>query len=178
MPSTARTLPTTRSNSPPATHNSPPTPVESAAAGAYGRPMKTLYTAHATAVGGRDGHVESSDGLLKVSLAMPKELGGSGKATNPEQLFAAGYAACFDNAVRYLARQRKAPLTDTKVVGTVSLQQENPTAGFKLDVALAVSVAGLEQAAAEQLVHDADAVCPYSNALRGNVNVAITVTAV
>ena len=140
--------------------------------------MKTLYTAHATAVGGRDGHAESSDGLLKVNLATPRELGGTGKATNPEQLFAAGYAACFENAVRYLARQQKLPLGETKVAGRVSLQQETPTSPFKLDVGLDVTVGGLSQADAEKLVHAADAVCPYSNAIRGNVTVAITTTAV
>ncbi len=138
--------------------------------------MKTMYTAVATAVGGRDGHVESSDGLLKLGLSLPKEMGGSGKATNPEQLFAAGYAACFENAVRYLARQQKLPLTGAKVTGTVRLMDGGPS-GFKLDVSLAVTVEGMPQDAAEQLVHAADAVCPYSNAIRGNVNVAITTTA-
>jgi len=138
--------------------------------------MKTLYTTEVTAVGGRDGTVESSDGLLKLGLALPKELGGSGKATNPEQLFAAGYAACFENAVRYLGRQQKLPLTGAKVVGTVRLLDGGP-AGFKLDVSLDVSVQGLPKDTAEKLVHDADAVCPYSNAVRGNVNVAITVNA-
>ena len=137
--------------------------------------MKTMYTAEATAVGGRDGHVESSDGLLKLGLALPKEMGGSGGATNPEQLFAAGYAACFENAVRYLARQQKLPLTGTRVTGTVRLMDDSPN-GFKLGVALAVKIDGMEQAAAEQLVHAADAVCPYSNAIRGNVDVAITTT--
>ena len=143
---------------------------------AYVTAMKTLYTTSATAVGGRDGHVESADGLLKAKLALPKELGGNGQATNPEQLFAAGYAACFESAVRYLARVQKLPLGETKVVGRVSLQQETPTAPFKLDVGLDVSIGGLDQAAAEALVHAADAACPYSNAIRGNVTVAITTT--
>ena len=142
---------------------------------AYGDRMKILYTAEATAVGGRDGHVESSDGLLKLGLAIPKEMGGSGKATNPEQLFAAGYAACFENAVRYLARQQKVTLAGTQVTGTVRLTDDSPN-GFKLGVTLAVKIGGMEQAAAERLVHDADAVCPYSNAIRGNVDVAITTT--
>lgn len=138
--------------------------------------MKTLYTAQATAVGGRDGHVESSDGLLKLDLSLPKELGGSGKATNPEQLFAAGYAACFENAVRYLARQQKLQLTGARVVAAVSLL-DGGAAGFKLDVKLDVTANGLPADVAEKLVHAADAVCPYSNAIRGNVNVAIAVTA-
>ena len=138
--------------------------------------MKTLFTTEVTAVGGRDGTVESSDGLLKLGLALPKELGGSGQATNPEQLFAAGYAACFENAVRYLARQQKLPLSGAQVRATVRLLDGGP-AGFKLDVSLDVTLAGLPQDAADKLVHAADAVCPYSNAIRGNVDVALAVTA-
>jgi osmotically inducible protein OsmC len=140
------------------------------------RSMNTLYVTGATAVGGRDGHVESTDGLLKLDLALPKELGGAGAATNPEQLFAAGYAACFEGALRYLARQRKLPLTDARVASRVALLDGGAT-GFKLDVSLTVTVVGLPQADAEALVHAADAVCPYSNAIRGNVNVAIAVEA-
>jgi Ohr subfamily peroxiredoxin len=136
--------------------------------------MKTLYSTTVVTVGGRDGHVESTDGLLKLNLALPKVLGGKENATNPEQLFAAGYGSCFENAVRYLGRMQKLPVTDTKVIATVRLL-DGGAAGFKLDVDLAVTVDGLDQAAAEKLVHDADAVCPYSNAVRGNVNVAITV---
>jgi lipoyl-dependent peroxiredoxin len=138
--------------------------------------MAALYTTRARAVGGRAGHVESADGLLRVDLAMPAELGGAGGATNPEQLFAAGYAACFESALRLIARREKLALRDAAVTATVELL---PTAegGFQLGVALHAEVSGVDQAAAESLVHAAHAVCPYSNAVRGNVDVALTAQA-
>ena len=117
----------------------------------------------------------SSSSPRRTLAVVLRRWAGLGRATNPEQLFAAGYAACFENAVRYLARQKKLPLTGAKVHSTVRLMDGGP-AGFKLDVALAVTVDGMGQAAAETLVHAADAVCPYSNAIRNNVNVAIRVT--
>ena len=139
-------------------------------------PMSVLYTTQARAVGGRNGHAETSDGLLRVDLAVPKELGGPGGATNPEQLFAAGYAACFESAVRLIARKQKLPLADAAVTATVQLL---PTAegGYRLGVALHSELSGLDQHAGEALVAAAHAVCPYSNAIRGNVDVAITVAA-
>ena len=138
--------------------------------------MPALYATQARAVGGRAGHVETTDGLLSVDLALPKEMGGRGGATNPEQLFAAGYAACFENAVRFLAGQQKIPLKGAAVTATVELHPR-AEGGFKLAVALAAETQGLDQAAAEALVDAAHQVCPYSNAVRGNVDVAITVRA-
>jgi Ohr subfamily peroxiredoxin len=134
-----------------------------------------LYTTQAHVTGGRAGHGETSDGLLKVDLAMPKELGGPGGATNPEQLFAIGYAACFESAVRFVARKQKLPLEDAAITSTVSLLPNGE--GFKLGVALAVETKGLDQAAAEALVSAAHQVCPYSNAIKGNIEVALSVKA-
>ncbi|BCH06752.1 Ohr subfamily peroxiredoxin [Mesorhizobium sp. 131-3-5] len=134
-----------------------------------------LYTTQAHVTGGRAGHGETSDGLLKVDLAMPKELSGPGGATNPEQLFAVGYAACFESAIRFIARKQKLPLTDAGVTSTVSLLSNGE--GFKLGVALAAQTKGLDQAAAEALVSEAHNICPYSNAIRGNVEVALSVKA-
>ena len=137
--------------------------------------MSALYSTQAHVTGGRAGHGETSDGLLKVDLAMPKELGGKGGATNPEQLFAVGYAACFESAIRFIARKQKLPLTDAGVTSTVSLLPNGE--GFKLGVALAVETKGLDQAAAEALVSAAHQVCPYSNAIKGNIEVAISAKA-
>ncbi|RWC82964.1 MAG: organic hydroperoxide resistance protein [Mesorhizobium sp.] len=134
-----------------------------------------LYTTQARVTGGRAGHGETADGLLKVDLAMPKELGGPGGATNPEQLFAIGYAACFESAVRFVARKQKLPLADAAVTSTVSLLPNGE--GFRLGVALAAETKGLDQAAAEALVSAAHQICPYSNAIRGNVEVALSVKA-
>ncbi|MEI9424070.1 organic hydroperoxide resistance protein [Mesorhizobium sp. Cs1299R1N1] len=134
-----------------------------------------LYTTQAHVTGGRAGHGETSDGLLKVDLAMPRELGGPGGATNPEQLFAIGYAACFESAVRFVARKQKLPLEDAAITSTVSLLPNGE--GFRLGVALAVETKGLDQAAAEALVSAAHQVCPYSNAIKGNVEVALSVKA-
>ncbi|RWL94117.1 MAG: organic hydroperoxide resistance protein [Mesorhizobium sp.] len=138
--------------------------------------MSALYTAQARVVGGRAGHAETSDGLLKLDLAMPKELGGQGGATNPEQLFAAGYAACFESAIRFVARRQKLPLQDAAVTATVSLYP-NDQGGFRLGVALAAETKGLDQAGAEALVLEAHQVCPYSNAIRGNIDVALSTVA-
>jgi osmotically inducible protein OsmC len=142
--------------------------------------MSALYATQARAVGGRAGHVETADGLLSVDLALPQEMGGrgfdTGGATNPEQLFAAGYAACFENAVRFIAGQQKLPLKGAAVTAHVELHPR-AEGGFKLAVALDAETQGLDPAAAETLVAAAHQVCPYSNALRGNVDVAITVKA-
>ena len=137
--------------------------------------MTTLYQTRATAVGGREGNARSDDGLLDVNLAMPKALGGNGQGTNPEQLFAAGYAACFQSAMAHVARQQKIALTGSTVTGVVGLAAQD--VGFKLEVALEVETQGLTQAEAEALVATAHQVCPYSNATRGNVDVAITTKA-
>ena len=137
--------------------------------------MPALYSTKARAVGGREGHAESDDGLLKVDLAIPKELGGKGGATNPEQLFAAGYAACFESGLRYVARTRKLPLQDAAVTATVELNQGD--GGFVLGVSLLAEIEGLDQQAAEELVAAAHKVCPYSNATRGNIDVKLSAKA-
>jgi Ohr subfamily peroxiredoxin len=138
--------------------------------------MNALYTAKAHTHGGRNGHVETTDGLLKLDLAMPKELGGTGKGNNPEQLFAAGYAACFESAMRYVAQMEKIPLKDAYMDSEVSLFP-TPEKGFKLGVKLHATIVGLNQKEAEELVNKAHHVCPYSNAIRGNVNVELSVSA-
>ena len=135
-----------------------------------------LYTTQAHVTGGRAGHGETSDGLLKVDLAMPKELGGPGGATNPEQLFAIGYAACFESAMRFIAGKQKLPLQDASVTANVSLHS-NDQGGFVLGVSLAAETKGLDQAAADALVSAAHQVCPYSNAIKGNIEVALSVKA-
>jgi Ohr subfamily peroxiredoxin len=138
--------------------------------------MKTLYTATVTATGGRDGRAVSSDSILDVKLATPKELGGAGgAATNPEQLFAAGYSACFIGALKFVAGQTKAALpTDTAITAEVGIGQIE--GGFGLDIDLRISLPGLTQDQAQSLVDAAHKVCPYSNATRGNVDVRLHVS--
>jgi osmotically inducible protein OsmC len=135
-----------------------------------------LYTTRVSATGGRHGTVKSEDGILALSLAMPKALGGPGGATNPEQLFAAGYAACFENAILRVARESGTRFADpdVDVVAEIGIRQ-NHDGAFVLSAKLEVTLAGVDQAKAEELVHRADAICPYSNAVRGNIAVAITV---
>ncbi len=137
--------------------------------------MKILYTAKAKATGGRDGNVETDDGVLKVELTMPKQLGGPGKvgATNPEQLFASGYAACFESAIRFVARGEKINLKNLSVFSEVSLIPA--TVGFALAVKLNPVFEELDQATCERLTEKAHQVCPYSNAIKGNVEVQIKV---
>ena len=138
--------------------------------------MPALYSTQARVTGGRLGHAESNDGLLSIDLAMPKELGGQGGATNPEQLFAAGYAACFGSALALVARKQKAPMSDSAINATVELHPDGQ-GGFKLGVALAVETKGIDQATADALVAAAHKVCPYSNAIKGNIDVALTAKA-
>jgi osmotically inducible protein OsmC len=141
--------------------------------------MSVFYTAVATATGeGREGHTRSSDGLLDLDLALPKEMGGPGGLTNPEQLFAAGYAACFHSALKSVARKQKVAFSDSAVTAEVGVGGPNDAGGYGLEVKLHVELGGIEQAAAERLVEAAHQVCPYSNATRGNVPVTLeTVTA-
>jgi Ohr subfamily peroxiredoxin len=134
--------------------------------------MKALYEAQVTSTGGRNGHVKSSDGILDLNVTMPKELGGAGGATNPEQLFAAGYAACFENALLHVARQKKIAVKDTRVTAHVGLLAREE-GGFKLTAQLDVSLPGLEKGAALALIEAGHQVCPYSNATRGNVDVKL-----
>lgn len=138
--------------------------------------MSELYSTRVTAIGGRAGTIKSDDGLLDLPLALPKALGGKGGATNPEQLFAAGYAACFENAVIHVTRAAAGKVKDDDivVVATVGMQP-NGAGGFALTVALDVTITGLDQEAAEEVVAKAHAVCPYSNAVKGNIDVAIAV---
>lgn len=138
--------------------------------------MSALYSTKVTAIGGRSGRVHSEDGLLDLSLALPSALGGKGGATNPEQLFAAGYAACFENAVIHVTRNKDARVSDDDIVVVADVGlSPNGSGGFGLSVSLDVTIAGLDQATAEEIVQAAHAVCPYSNAVKGNVEVAITV---
>ena len=136
---------------------------------------KTLYTAHATAVGGRDGRVTTDDGAVDHALAMPKGLGGSGAAgTNPEQLFAAGYSACFGSALAFVARQKKVQTGPVKIEAHVSIGAI-ASGGFGLAVELVAHLPEVPRAQAEELVAAAHQVCPYSNATRGNIVVDIKV---
>ncbi len=140
--------------------------------------MQVLYTAHATATGGRDGRATSSDQALDVALSTPKQLGGAGGAgSNPEQLFAAGYAACFLSAMKLVGGSLKTPIPAAASVSAGAGIGPNGNGGFGLTVNLAVSTPGMEQAAAEAVVAKAHEVCPYSNATRGNIAVTISVNA-
>ena len=136
---------------------------------------KVIYTAHAISTGGRAGTAKSPDGVLDLTLTTPKELGGNGAAgTNPEQLFAAGYSACFIGALKHVATMQKIALpADTSIAASVGIGQI--PAGFGIEVAMTVTIPGMERAAAEALVQAAHAVCPYSNATRGNIDVTLTV---
>src|ERR1700712_668565 len=138
--------------------------------------MQALYTAVATATGGRDGRAVSDNKILDVKLATPKELGGAGgEATNPEQLFAAGYSACFIGALKFVASQTQRSLpADASITAHVGIGQI--PGGFGLDIDLNINLPGLEQADAQTLVDAAHQVCPYSNATRGNVDVRLHVT--
>ncbi|ADI30186.1 organic hydroperoxide resistance protein [Methylotenera versatilis] len=136
---------------------------------------KIIYTAHAMASGGRDGIVKSDDGKLDVKLNPPKEMGGNGNGTNPEQLFAAGYASCFIGALKFVAGTQKVVLpADTSINASVDFgTRTNGAKGFNVDVALSISVPGMDRAKAEALIHEAHEVCPYSNATRGNIDVTL-----
>jgi Ohr subfamily peroxiredoxin len=138
--------------------------------------MDTLYSTTVNAIGGRNGTVRSTDGLLALRLALPKTLGGKGDATNPEQLFAAGYAACFGNAVIHITRNKTQKLRDedVDVAATVGMAP-NGDGGFVLTVALDVTIAGVDPQTARAIVDEAHKVCPYSNATRGNIDVALSV---
>ncbi|RJL50844.1 organic hydroperoxide resistance protein [Pectobacterium carotovorum] len=136
---------------------------------------KVLYVAHAQATGGRDGRAVSSDKAVDIKLTTPRELGGAGgEGTNPEQLFAAGYSACFLGAMKFVgAREKIAVPADTTVNGSVGIGAI-PT-GFGIEVELKISLPGLDRAVAEDLVQKAHIVCPYSNATRGNIDVTLAI---
>lgn len=139
--------------------------------------MKILYRAEASATGGRTGHAKSNDGKLSVDLDTVKELGGSGGAgTNPEQLFAAGYSACFLGALKYVASERKVKLSEeTSVSASVGIGQRDDGRGFGLEIALSVTLPGIEREVAEDLIAAADVVCPYSHLAHNGAAVSLSV---
>jgi len=137
--------------------------------------MQTVYTAEALATGaGRNGRARTTDGRVDLALAVPREMGGSGDGANPEQLFAAGYAACFHSALQLVARQQKVELGDSSVGARVGIGPDDQ-GGFGLEVALEVVIPDLDPRTAADLAEQAHRVCPYSNATRGNVEVVLTV---
>ena len=139
--------------------------------------MGSLYLARVTATGGRHGSIKSDDGLLDVKLAMPRSLGGAGDATNPEQLFAGGYAACFENALLRVSREagRRFADSDVEVVAEVGLSRTDQGTFVLFPVTLSVTIAGVDLTTAEDLVKRAHAIRPYSNAIRSTVDVATQV---
>lgn len=134
---------------------------------------KRIYTAQATAVGGRAGHVKSSDGLVDVDLRRPVEMGGPGGATNPEQLFAAGYSACFQGALGVVAKKSDVDTDASTVTASVTFGTTE-TGALGLAVVLEVHIPDVELSVAQELAESAHQVCPYSNATRGNIEVTIT----
>jgi Ohr subfamily peroxiredoxin len=137
--------------------------------------METLYTAEALSTGsGRNGHVRSTDGRVDLELAVPAEMGGSGHGTNPEELFAAGYAACFHSALHGVARAQKVAIADSSVGARVGIGP-NEQGGYQLEVLLEVVLPGIEHDRAQALADAAHQVCPYSNATRGNIDVTVSV---
>ncbi len=137
--------------------------------------MQILYTAEATSTGGRDGGVRTADGVLDLQLAVQKELGGPGGAkTNPEELFAAGYAACFHSALKLVAGKMHVPVRNSTVTARVGIGPEGES--FGLDVDMRVSLPGVEPAKAEEIVRTAHTVCPYSKATHGNIEVRLEIT--
>jgi Ohr subfamily peroxiredoxin len=136
--------------------------------------IKVLYTTHAVATGGRNGHTRSADGIVNVDLSVPKSMGGPGKpgATTPEDLFAAGYAACFGSAAEFVSRQLNLRPTSVQVKAIVGIGSRDE-GGFGLKVDLEATVGGMSASDAEKLIQAAHQVCPYSNAIRGNVEVSL-----
>lgn len=138
------------------------------------QPIDVKYTAVATAENGRDGRVASEDGKLDVVVNPPKEMGGSGAGTNPEQLFAAGYSACFQGALGVVARKENADISGSTVTAKVGIGS-TPEGGFGLTVALFANIPNVDDATAKDLLEKAHQVCPYSNATRGNIEVTLEV---
>lgn len=138
-------------------------------------PVTPLYTTSATSHGGRAGKVSSADGIINLPLAMPKEMGGGGNAANPETLFAAGYSACFEGALRLVARMQSKTLpAETGITAAVTIGK-TPDGGFGLAVELKGHLPGMPREEAEKLMHAAHDVCPYSKATRGNIDVKLSV---
>ncbi len=146
-----------------------------------GAEMKSLYTAVVTVTPGQEeharmsGHAESEDGLLALELAMPQELGGRGQGTNPEQLFAAGYAACFHGALALVARKMRVDASKTTVTCAVTLGRDPADGGYKLAAELKVEMPNSERETSEQVVSQAHQLCPYSKAIAGNIDVKVAV---
>ena len=139
--------------------------------------LRVLYrTPTITSTGGRDGGIRSADGLIDLQVAIPKEMGGPGGKTNPEELFAAGYAACFHSAVKRVAADRKVAIGNSVVEAHVAIGPGDSGPGFTLAVDLRVILPGAEVEAAKDVVRGAHMLCPYSNATRGNIDVTLTVT--
>jgi Ohr subfamily peroxiredoxin len=137
--------------------------------------MQAIYTAEVTAKGGREGHVKSSDGTLDLALKVPKSMGGpGGEGTNPEQLFAAGYSACYESALGFVARRDKVALKDVSITAHVTLNKTGDSQ-FDLTVELHGSFPGVDKAEAQKLMEAAHQICPYSRATRGNVPVKLVV---
>ena len=138
--------------------------------------MKTLYTAHGSATGGRDGKGRTDDGKVDVTLSVPKEMGGTGTGTNPEQLFSVGYSACYLGAIKFVAGKEKIKISDdARVSANVSIGERDDKQGFGLAVTLDVSLPGVDKAKAEELTKKAHVVCPYSHSIKGNVQVTTKV---
>nr|WP_112182618.1 MULTISPECIES: organic hydroperoxide resistance protein [Paraliobacillus] len=137
--------------------------------------MSIKFTAHATAKGGREGHVKSDDGLIDLNLVQPGS--NAGKGSNPEQLFAAGYAACYDGALNHMAREAKKEI-DSTITADVSLMDDEEDGGFQIGVTLNVEIKGVNQEEAEDLAKKAHGFCPYSKATRGNINVEVKAKAI
>lgn len=138
--------------------------------------MKSIYTAQSTSTGGRAGKTASNDGRLEVALSTPKELGGdNGPGTNPEQLFASGYSACFIGAMKFVAGQEKIEMGEPEITAKVGIGENPKGVGFAIAVEMDIKVPGLDAHAAKALVEKAHQVCPYSNATRGNVDVVLNV---
>ncbi|MGD6793290.1 MULTISPECIES: organic hydroperoxide resistance protein [Metabacillus] len=136
--------------------------------------MQKLYTATASAIGGREGRVQTADNFLDLAIEMPKALGGrGGEGTNPEQLFAAGYAACFDSALNLVARTEREKIGQTKVTSHVSIGKDD--SGFGLSVVLEVHIPDVSEERAMELVQKAHGVCPYSKAVKGNIEVELKI---
>lgn len=134
--------------------------------------MKTIFETKASAVGGRNGHVKSEDGVIDMDVRIPNAMGGQGGSyTNPEQLFAAGYAACFDNAIIHIAQQEKKKIkSETFVTVGMGVKEDK---SYALSVKIEVKIEGVEKAEAQQILEKAHATCPYSNATRGNIDVEL-----
>ena len=137
--------------------------------------MEAMYKTTAISVGGRDGSVRTEDGYVDLSLRTPKEMGGTGGGANPEGLFAAGYAACFNSAVAMAARRRKAEIGNVDVKATVGVGL-NGKGGFKFEIKLEANIPGVDLAVAQALAEEAETICPFANATRGNIDVELVVT--